>query len=236
MSPGYPENGAVTRMTPHPRNRGNGAPRRAVRRRYPLLILGGLMVAAGLAFLAWFGYQAYLEPVVDEAGTAQQVVQIKEQWAGPEAKDSTVPGNAIALLRVPDFGPDFEVAVVSGTTEYALSVGVGWFPDTAEPGAIGNFAVAGHRGKSGPFVPLPDLKPGAEVIVETRTAIYTYKLTNTPKDLTVDHTATWVLDSVPGRPKEKPTKALITLITCANFFRSPERTIAFGELVDTVKK
>ena len=223
-------------MPPRLSSRPGDPPRRAKRRRFPLAVLGALLLVAGLGGLGWFGYQAYLQPVVDVAGTARPVEEVKRQWENDTITPSTIPGNAIALLRIPDFGPDFEVAVVSGPTEYALSIGVGWFPETAQPGKVGNFAVAGHRGKSGPFVPLPDLKPGAKVIVETREAIYTYKLTNTPKDLTVDQTATWVLDPVPGRPDEKATKKLITLITCANFFRSPDRTIAFGELVDTATK
>lgn len=214
-------------------------PRRALRRR-PSLVgwVGAILVALGLACVGWYTYQAYFEPVVDEQGTVRQVTDLKKHWeqSTSTSDQTTVPDRAMALLRIPELGPSYEVAVVNGISEYALSVGVGWFPGTAQPGQVGNFALAGHRGRSGPFVQLPELKAGALVQVETRDAIYTYRLTNNPSDLTVDKSETWVIDPVPGHPEQKPTKALITLITCANFFHSPERSVAFGELIETTRK
>jgi len=88
---------------------------------------------------------------------------------------------------------------VAGGEPSHLAVGVGWYPGTALPGQVGNFAVAGHRGASGPLVPLLDLKPGSRVIVETRDATYVYALTNDPNKLTVDKYQTWVIDPVPIR-------------------------------------
>ena len=63
-----------------------------------------------------------------------------------------------------------------------------------------------------------------------------YAWTNYPKNQTVDKYETWVIDAVPGKPDAKPTKKLITLITCRNFFHSAERSVAFGELVETIDK
>lgn len=232
-----PHNGSVAdtdTVTPEAEQPTVGRPRRRW-----LTVLGVLLVAAGLSFVGLFIYDAYYEPVVDVQASQQQVQQVKKGW-GQGTKDdkpaTKIPGNAVALIRIPEFGPDFEVAVMTGTTEYSLSVGVGWFDNTAGPGQVGNFSVAGHRGKSGPFVPLLDLKPGSRVIVETRDAVYVYALTNSPKDFTVDKSATWVVDPVPGQPNAKPTKKLITLVTCRNFFHSPERSIGVGELVETIKK
>ncbi|HVK43381.1 MAG TPA: class E sortase [Micropruina sp.] len=205
-------------------------------RRRLLTVLGVLLVVTGLSFLGVYVYQAYLDPVIDVAAAKQQVGQVKKEWAQGTKPSSKIPGNAVALMRIPDFGPDFEVAVMTGTTEYSLSVGVGWFDHTAAPGRVGNFAVAGHRGASGPLVPLLDLKPGSRVIVETRDNVFVYALTNYPKDLTVDKYQTWVIDPVPGQPDAEPTKKLITLVTCRNFFHSAERSVAFGELVETIKK
>ena len=45
-----------------------------------------------------------------------------------------------------------------------------------------------------------------------------------------------MIDAVPGKPDAEPTKKLITLITCRNFFHSAERSVAFGELVETIDK
>lgn len=217
------------------------APGKPKRKGRLLTVFGVLLVATGLTFLGLYVWDAYFNPVVDVKASQEQVETVKKEWAQGKAPASDIPGNAVALMRIPEFGDDFEVAVVTGTTEYSLNVGVGWFDHTAAPGEIGNFAVAGHRGASGPFVPLLDLQPGSKVIVETRDQTFIYELTNYPKDLTVDMTETWVIDPVPVRGSgegidREPTKALITLVTCRNFFRSPERSIAFGELVQTLDK
>jgi len=209
---------------------------RPKRRRWFLTVLGVLMLATGLTFLGVYIWDAYFNPVMDVKAAQQQVDQVKKEWAQGKTPSSKIPANAVALIRIPEFGDDFEVAVLTGTTPSALNMGVGWFEHTAAPGEVGNFAVAGHRGASGPFVPLLDLKPGSRVIVETSDATYIYALTNYPKELTVDKYDTWVIDPVPGKPDAKPTEKLITLITCRNFFHSAERSVAFGELIETVKK
>ncbi len=212
------------------------------RRRWGLTVIGATLLIAGLGLLGFYLWDAYLNPVMDTKAAQQQVDEVKKGWAAGRTPASTIPGNAVGLLRIPEFGPDFEVAVMTGTTPYALSVGVGWFENTAAPGQVGNFAVAGHRGASGPFVPLLDLKPGARIIVETRDATYLYALTSSAADLTVDKRETWVVNPVPEPPgvepvePKQPTKRLITLVTCRNFFHSPERSVAFGELIETIKK
>ena len=78
-----------------------------------------------------------------------------------------------------------------------------------------------------------ELDRGDKVIVETRDAIYTYVIDDPPRDLTVPDTETWVLDPVPGEPESKPTKALLTLTTCQDLFRSPDRSVGFGHLTST---
>ncbi len=218
------------------------APAPKPRRRWGLTIVGLVLLLAGLGLIGVYVWDAYFNPVMDTKAAQQQVDEVKKGWAAGRTPESTIPGNAVGLLRIPEFGPDFEVAVMTGTTPYALSVGVGWFENTAAPGQVGNFAVAGHRGASGPFVPLLDLKPGARIIVETRDATYIYALTSSAADLTVDKRETWVVNPVPEPPgvepvePKQPTKRLITLITCRNFFHSPERSVAFGELIETIKK
>lgn len=210
------------------------------------LAAGLILVIGALATLVWVLIELN-DPLMDREVAAQEVASARAAWeasepapgAGfevPTAPARPLPGGVLALLRIPDFGADFEVPIVVGVEPADLRKGVGWHADTAEPGAIGNFAIAGHRGARGPFVPLPDLQPGAQVIVETRDAIYTYILDNRPADLRVLNTETWVIDPVPGSPGVKPTQARITLYTCSELFHSPWRTVAFGHLVSTVPK
>jgi sortase A len=171
---------------------------------------------------------------------------LRARWQQPGVPGSTasstrvpapLPGDAVALLRIPSFGPDFEVPVVEGTDLDVLSRGVGHYTGTAQAGAVGNFAVAGHRVTHGePFRRLLELGKGAQVVVETRTAIYTYVLDEPPQSLTVADTAGWVLDPVPGRPAAQPTRALITLTTCQDLFHSPDRSVGFGHLESTRNK
>lgn len=65
-----------------------------------------------------------------------------------------------------------------------LSRGIGWYDYSSQPGQIGNFAIAAHRGPGGPFDALTTL----------------------------------------------------TMTTCTRRYHSPDRSIAFGELVKAVEK
>ena len=49
-------------------------------------------------------------------------------------------------------------------------------------------------------------------------------------------TAGWVLEPVPGEPGIDPTRRLITLTTCQDIFRSPDRSVGFGHLQSTKNK
>lgn len=214
-----------------------GAPRRAARRRgRGLLISGVVCLALGLAGLTWSAWDLFWNPLVDPAAAAAEASGLREEWAAPTEATRPLPGEAVALLRVPVFGADFEQPVLAGTDQRTLKRGLGWYDGTAAPGEIGNFSVAGHRGTTGPFSRMHELKAGDEVVVETREAILTYQVTNEPSETTVTDTDTWVIQPVPGRPEAKPTQALLTLTTCNDLFRSPRRMIAFGVLIGTRTK
>ena len=217
---------------------------RSQQRTSPLTLLGIGLLVAGLTCLGWVGYQYFGTNLVSEHAFDTETQQLREKWteeskSDPNGKkqDSTVPGDAIGLLRIPAFGRDFEVPILNGTDLSILSKGVGHYSSTAAPGQIGNFALAGHRVTHGqPFAGLLDLKRGDEIIVETRQAIYTYALDDSPRALTVRDTDTWVIDPVPGKPDAKPTQPLITLTTCQDLFRSSDRSIGFGHLISTQNK
>ncbi|GAA1428879.1 hypothetical protein GCM10009616_09670 [Microlunatus lacustris] len=125
---------------------------------------------------------------------------------------------------------------MSGTTDKVLARGVGHYQWTAQPGEVGNFGIAGHRITQGePFARLLELDAGDKIIVETPAAIFTYILDTSARDLTVDEQDVWVLDPVQGR-RGRATEARITLTTCQDLFRSPDRSVAFGHLVSTTQK
>lgn len=196
--------------------------------------------------LGWVGYQYVGTDIVSERAFEQEASGLRSTWQSPstskpghvrEFNETPIPGAAIGLLRIPKFGASYEVPILEGTDLSVLARGVGHYPSNAMPGQIGNFAIAGHRVTHGePFAKLLQLDRGDTVIVETRTAVYTYVLDTAPRDLTVEETANWVLDPVPGRPEETPSKALITLTTCQDLFHSPDRSIGFGHLESSTKK
>jgi sortase A len=191
-------------------------------------------------------YQYVVTNVVAERASESGRQELRTRWQQPGGAGSTapsrgvpapLPGDPVALLRIPAFGPDFEVPVLEGTDPDVLSRGVGHYAGTAQAGEVGNFALAGHRVTHGePFRRLLELGKGDQVVVETRTATYTYVLDEPPQSLTVADTAGWVLDPVPGRPAAEPTRALITLTTGQDLVPSPDRSVGFGHLESTRNK
>ncbi|WP_340539344.1 class E sortase [Nocardioides sp. GXZ039] len=217
-----------------------GRPRR---RRGWSFWLGLALVLSGLAILGWVGWQLYGTNIVSQKRHERTVERLQQEWDEPSgaADVQTDQGVADAILRIPAFGDDFAVPILEGTAEDTLASGIGHFDDSAAPGKVGNYALAGHRITHGePLRDMPDLQPGDELIVETRDAVYTYVLDTGGDDLRVPFTAGWVVDAVPVNPDggtgpDPDAKRLITLTTCAELFHTDDRLIAFGHL-DSVDK
>jgi sortase A len=194
---------------------------------------GVLLILAGLSMLAYIAWQYYGTNIVSKHKQEEVKQHIAVEWG------KGLDGDAIGLLRVPRFGDTYEVPIVYGFSKGALARGVGWDTKGAKPGEIGNFAIAGHRVTHGePFSKFPKLKKGDLVYVETRTEVYTYKLRNGGKSITVDFTVGWPLQRVPD-PKaagERPTKAVLTMLTCSELFHTRNRNVVIGDLVETLHK
>lgn len=203
--------------------------------------LGELLITAGLVLLLFVAYQLVWTNL--EAHRAQDRVadQIREGWdrpvrstgggadeprtRGPRKADF---GRGFAFVRIPRLGIDYSVPVVEGVSLDVLARGVGHYPDTAMPGKVGNFAVAGHRATNGePFANLDRLRAGDLVIVETRRSWFSYVV---DESSIVRPTDTWVIDPVPGKPDAVPRERLITLTTCNPRWASYERLIISGHL------
>lgn len=210
-----------------------------------LTVLGIGLLIAGVGCLGWIGYQYFGTNIVSERAFASEKQGLEQRWAeaappksdGKLAKEKRIPGQAVGLLRIPAFGADYVVPILSGTDLDTLSRGVGWYENSATPGQKGNFALAGHRVTHGePFARMLELRTGDEVSIETREAVYAYKLLTSPNELTVQDTDTWVLDANPLKQSNKATKKYLTLTTCQDLFRSPDRSVAFGELTSVEEK
>ena len=239
--PGPGAHGTAQPFTPAPDRRPGG--------RTALTVIAVVLLVAGVGLLGWVAFQYFGTNVISKQAFEQEKAQLRDAWQregsvsargekpATAEEEKKLPGEAIALLRVPAFGSDYEVPILEGVDLADLNRGVGHYSTSVMPGQIGNFAIAGHRITHGePFAKLLELNTGDQVIVETRDATYTYVMDEPPRDLTVADTATWVLEPVPGKPTEKPTTALLTMTTCQDLFRSPDRSVGFGHLVATKTK
>lgn len=240
-----------------------GQPKRAqssARRGNPAFTaLGVIFLILGVGALGYVGWEYFGTNITSDRAMDEKSEGLRAQWESepapapaepvpgddaPEGEapaaggdEARIPGDAVALLRIPALGDDYEVPILSGTDLDTLSQGVGWYDSAVAPGEIGNFSLAGHRITNGePFADILELQPGDEVIVETRDQIHTYVMDTSPADLTVTEDDTWVLDPVPGEPDATPTQPVITLTTCQDLFHSVDRSIGFGHLASTVDK
>lgn len=209
--------------------------------------IGLAMLLGGLGLLGYVGWQFYGTNIVSRQAQERVVGDLQQEWRTAAPDTSTVQpkvrlGRASALIRIPRFGDDYLIPVLEGIGDDELSSGYGHFPGTAAPGEVGNYALAAHRVTHGePLRDMPKLRPGDEVVVETRDAIFTYELDTNPNDLVVTFEGIWVVDPVPTNPSQggvqppsqEPGQQLITLTTCAELFNTDDRMIAFGHLVDT---
>lgn len=202
-----------------------------------------LMAAGGPAAVAAAGPPAAPPPAVAAA-------------AAPS--DRTDPRTATAELTVPAIGvTDLRVVPYEGTTDdtpgtrvqdrgvaaspYGENGGVG-------PGEVGNYLVTAHRlSAGGPLRDLPSLGKGDTVLVTESGTVYEYRITeNRQTSFRSERSLAEQRAEVPGEPGEKPTRAMITLSTCAtpeddaagNFWRdahhNPEHRIdRIGVLVSS---
>jgi sortase A len=85
------------------------------------------------------------------------------------------------------------------------------------PGGVGNYQVTGHRlSSTAPFRYLPRLRDGARILVDVGERRFVYRVVATRE--TSFRSARSLREqraAVPGRPGATPTRAMITLSTCA---------------------
>ena len=109
----------------------------APRRSWLLAASAGVLVAVGMASVGWVGYQYVGSNAVSQRAFDTQRRELRETWAAPPERASgtatpmpepstrVIPGEAIALLRIPALGPAYEVPILSGTEQGTLARGVG---------------------------------------------------------------------------------------------------------------
>jgi LPXTG-site transpeptidase (sortase) family protein len=158
----------------------------------------------------------------------------------PASASSVVPPSdnvEIAQMYIPRLRDRvWGMSIFDEVTSPALDAGIGWFPGSSGPGAVGNFAVIGHRttGRS-PFYNFENLVLGDEIVVRTWSAWYVYTLT---RQQIVTPQSTWVVDPIPepiAQRGERAINRIITLVTCTPRGTTRQRWIWWGELTSRHK-
>jgi sortase A len=195
--------------------------------------LGEIMITFGVVVLLFAAYEVWGTTAVIGSHQDSLDQQLADQWDQPDptvgptpsASANALAGNAIARLYIPKL--DKQWVVVEGVTQKDIRYAPGHYPSSADPGKVGNFAVAGHRNRA-TFWRLDELAPGDAIVVETKTDWFIYKVSQTR---IVKPTQVEVVAPVPGRPGTRPTQAMVTLTTCNPKFDNYQRLIVHAELV-----
>jgi sortase A len=196
------------------------------------------MITFGLIVLLFAGYEVFGNSAKVDNEQDTLASELDDQWNDPTVAPSApvkaapaAPGkDLVGRLYIPKLGMQW--VVVDGVRPQDIRYAPGHYPDTAAPGKVGNFSVAGHRIRK-IFWRLDELKPGDVIGVETRSNWYVYKVT---ESVVVKPSAVEVVAPVPGRPKAKATKAMLTLTTCNPKFNNYQRLIVHAQLVSTVPR
>lgn len=193
-----------------------------------LLLTAGVLLAA-LAFylLVWTNVQT-------AAAQEDLLQEFRSQQASPspsgQSGEAPATGDGLNVLHIPRLGSDWRWVVVEGVDLKTLNKAPGHFPETALPGEVGNYAVAGHRATHGePFAHLDRMVGGDKIYVETSDGWFTYQVT---WSRIIAPTHTEILAPVAGKPGQKATAKTLTLVTCHPRWGSAERLVVGAQLIE----
>lgn len=205
-------------------------------------IIGEIFITLGVIlalFVAWQLWWSNVETDTNQKVAVEQFFNAPKEASKPSeiSKNSSstqVPsvGSTLGIMYVPRFGADYTRPIIEGTAPEMLdTLGLGHYTNTALPGEIGNFAVAGHRQTHGAvFDNIHTLVPGDKIYIQTKDAYFTYVFESSEIVLPQD---TEVILPVPNEPTAKPSERLLTMTTCHPRYGSEERFIAYSKLEET---
>ena len=210
-----------------------------------LRIFGKLLISVGVGVLMFVGWTLWGTGLY----TAQQQDALRTEFdqlpsvefSGEEDKEKLGPanppgpGDPVFVLKMPSI--DFDQVVVEGVGTEDLKKGPGHYPscragferplctefEEVWPGQEGRVILSGHRTTYGaPFFDLDKLKPGDEIITQTKWGEFTYEVTET-RIVQPDSLAIAIQSDA----------AEIVLTTCNPKYSAAQRLIVFGRLVTT---
>ena len=205
---------------------------------------GELCITAGLVLILFVVWQLWWTDIQANRDNEVLADELSQDWANqdpnelpddpdePVVADPVGKNEAFGIFYIPRFGDDYYRTVAEGVDlEPVLNrMGVGRYPNSAMPGEVGNFSIAGHRVTYGkPLNQIANLRPGDEIIVQTKDGFYTYTFRNF--DIILPD-AVEVLSPVPDAPDFKGKDRILTMTACNPMFSARERYVAYAELTD----
>ncbi len=216
------------------RRRRSGGPVRTTAR-----VVGEILITLGLVLLLFAVYEVYGKTAIINSHQNQLDQQLQNSWTGPTPTPTTSgggksaaplappPGDAVARLYIPKLKKHW--VVVEGVSLKDIRFAPGHYPGTALPGAIGNFAVAGHRVPA-IFWDLNEIQKSDTIVVETKDNWYVY--TVTVNEIVTPHSVE-VIAPTPDEPGVKASAAMLTLTTCNPKWDNYQRMVVHAKLVST---
>ena len=232
--------------------------------RFALRGIGQTLITLGLVVLLFVVYEVWVTNIFAHMRQERVHTALEKAWQDgvsgvglPNGNISGIPiGEGIANIYIPRLGKDYHFTIVQGTDDASLEKGPGHYVNTVMPGQVGNFGVAGHRvGKGEPFLNLDHLRPGDDVIIETRTTWFVYVVIGDPakgeaglSQVYADHngvpgreivdpSAGQVLAAWPNRfgsPPPPTGNHYMTMTTCHPKFTANQRMIVHAQLNSTL--
>lgn len=180
------------------------------------------LIALGV-FLLFLG----LREVVDSRLGQRQPAVARRPAESPKPSVSAPPvpdlGPALARLLIPRLRSDWFFFEGTGSDE--LRLGPGHLAGTVLPGVRGNCVIAGHRDTH--FRVLKDIRPGDEILIQTRSGEFRYRVTGTSIVLPTN-----------TRSLRPTGDAVLNLVTCYPFYYigpAPKRFVVRAEFEGTAQ-
>lgn len=208
-------------------------------------VFGEILITLGIFLMLYVAWELWWTNI-DSAQAQKQVTnelvqnlgdvhipeEIEERDYGPAPVTEIEDGETFGIMYFPSFGRNgTHHPVTNGVGPEVINrVGIGQYPQTQQPGELGNFAVAAHRQTHGQvFWDIDKLGEGDKVYLQTKEGYYTYTWRETEIVLP---SAGEVLLPVPHEFGSEPTTSILTMTSCHPPFSTRERIIAYSELTN----
>ena len=200
-------------------------------------LAGQVLIVVGLASIGGWAWLGWGQNMMDALQQRQVASALGNAWssatpaATPASKIIPVLGSEPVINTVfgrifaPRLGENWVRPIADGVSvpKVLNRFGTGHYPESQLPGAIGNFAIAGHRTTYGAaFNDIDKFRVGDSIYIETKDGFYRYQVV---RNFTVWPTNRSVIAANPLHPGLKASERWLTLTTCTPRYTAERRLV-----------